>query len=363
VRQLRVAVLVLSLLAGPVVYAQVPIGVTTAMMPSPLGIVLTVGKWIYDSVTKEQVYYIEVEGRGNTATQARDNGFRLAVEQALGTVIASETEVVNGRVQRDEIISYASGYVSRFELINVESGNPETRVQMKIWISRSALSNRLLARSAKSGEVDGPVASIQLQTLNQERATGDRLLQTVLNDFPKRAFEITLDPTDVVRQNRSAQVEIVFEMRWSQDYLRSLWAALDAVSYRGSNPVAIIGVNSGGLFRGYGGQARFDDTVKYEQLVKTMVLSEPAILFVVRGPNREILSSGCYTRPELDNQSRYGGDTGRRFVELSPYRPTAFVDGSYKMRGRIQIPINNDVLAQAFSVDLDVVPAKNCLKR
>lgn len=362
-RQIKVALVVLALLTGSIASAQVPAVLTTAIVPSPLGIVLTVGKWIYDSVKKEQVYYIEVEGRGATADQARDNGFRLAVEQALGTVIASETKVVNGRIQRDEIISYASGYISRFELINVEPGTPETRVQMKVWISRSALSNRLLARSAKSGDVDGPVASVQLQTLNQERATGDRLLQTVLNDFPKRAFEIKLDPTDVVRQNRAAQLEVVFEMQWSQDYLRSLWAALDTVSYRGSNPVSIIGVNSGGLFRGYGGQARFDDTVKYEQLVKTMVLSEPSILFVVRGPNREILSSGCYNRPELDNQTRYSGDTGRRFVELSAYRPTAFVDGSYKMRGRIQIPVNNQLLAQAISVDLDVVPAKNCPKR
>ena len=329
--------------------------------PNPLGVVLTAGHWLIFSDNR-RIYYIEVEGHGATPTQARDNGFRLAVEQALGTLISSETEVQNGRMVRDEIISYAAGYVDRFDIVATEStAQDQTQVRMKVWVARSALSDRLLNRSVKSGEVDGARATVQLQTLNEERITGDRLLQQVLNDFPRRAFDIELRPTDVTRQNRSAQMELNFVVRWNRDYLRSLWTALEATAYRGSKSVSVIGVNSGSLF-GFGGQARFDDMQKYQSLVRSMVGTGPAVLVTVRGSGRDVLHSACYHYQELDHQPRYNVTTDR-FVELSPYGATAFVNGAYKMKSRIQIPINAAVLNQATAVDMEIVTQRQCPNR
>jgi hypothetical protein len=232
---------------------------------------------------------------------------------------------------------------------------------MKVWVARSALSDRLLNRSVKSGEVDGARATVQLQTLNEERITGDRLLQQVLNDYPKRAFDIELKPTDVIRQNRSAQMELNFVVRWNRDYLRSLWTALEATAYRGSNAVSTIGVNSGSLF-GFGGQARFDDMQKYQALVRTMVGTAPAVLVTVRGGGTDVLHSSCYQYQELDHQSRYHVTTDR-FVELSPYAATAFVNGAYRMKSRIQIPINAAVLNQVTAVDMEIVTQRQCPNR
>ena len=346
-------------LAAPLAQAQITPVLTASLTPSPLGIALTVGKWIYDAATKQQVYYVEVAGEGSDPTQARDNGFRLATELALGSLISSETEVRNGRIQRDEIISYSSGFVERFEIVETRPGRQGTTVVMKVWIKRSALADRLLNRSERSGEVDGARASVQLQTLNKERATGDRLLQTVLNDFPKRAFDIALNPADIVRNNRGAGIEIPFAITWNQDYLKSLWTAVEATAQKNSNQVATIGVNSGGLFRGYGGQAHYDDTRKYELLVNQMVMSGPSVLVTIRTAHRQILYSACFNYQELDHQPSYVV-TNRRFVELSPYRPTAFVDGSYKMRSKIQIPVNLSTLEQAGIVEMDVVTRKQC---
>jgi len=208
--------------------------------------------------------------------------------------------------------------------------------------------------------VDGARASVQLQTLNQERVTGDRLLQQVLNDFPKRAFDIDLKPTDVVRQNRSAQMELNFTVKWNQDYLRSLWTALEATAHRGSTPVSTVGVSSGSLF-GFGGQARFDDMQKYQAVVRSMVGTAPSVLVTVRGTGRQVLYSACFHYQELDHQARYSVNT-QRFVELSPYVATAFVNGAYKMKSRIQIPINTAVLGQASAVDMDIVPQNQCPK-
>jgi hypothetical protein len=336
--------------------------VGAAMVPSPLGIVLTVGKWVYDAATKKQVYYIEVAGQGTDPTQARDNGFRLAVEQALGTLISSETEVQNGRIVRDEIVSYAAGFVDRFEIVETRTATAGTLVFMRVWVKRSDLSDRLLNRSERSGEVDGARASVQLQTLNQERATGDRLLQQVLNDFPKRAFDIDLKPADIVRQNRSAQMEVNFVVRWNQDYLRSLWTALEATAYRGATPVSTVGVNSGSWFGGFGGQARFDDTQKYQAVVRSLVGTVPAVMVTVRGTNRDVIHRACYYYQELDHQARYSVTT-ERFVELSPYAPTAYVNGAYKMKSRVQIPINGAVLNQISAIDMTIVTQQQCPNR
>ena len=349
-------VLATALCCGPA-QAQLGGAVGAAIVPSPLGIVLSVGKWIYDSATKKQVYYIEVAGQGSNPIEARDNGFRLAVEQAIGTLISSETEVQNGRIVRDEIVSYASGFVDRFEITETRTAAAGTLVFMRVWVKRSDLSDRLLNRSEQSGQVDGARASVQLQTLNQERATGDRLLQQVLNDFPRRAFDIEMKPTDVNRQNRTAVLDINFQLAWNQDYLRSLWTAVEATGQRKGRPVATISVGSGGWFRGFGGQAGFDDGHKLNLLLEKMVGSRPAVQVTVRGAHRETLFSSCYLYQELDHAPDYLVNDNRFIRYGSNF---AQIMGGYQLKGRIQIPINPAVLSRATAVDMDIVARNSC---
>lgn len=337
--------------------AQLGSAVGMAIVPSPIGIALTVGKWIYDSSTRQQIYYIEVAGNGATTAEARDNGFRLAVESALGSLISSETVVQNGRVQRDEIISYAAGFVDRAETVEIRPGPDGVTAVMRVWVKRSALADRLLNRSEQSGQLDGARATVQLQTLNQERATGDRLLQTVLNDFPRRAFDITMEPTDINRQNRTAILDINFRLGWNQDYLRSLWTAVDATSQRGGRPVATISVGSGGWFRGFGGEARFDDGHKLELLLNKMVGSRPAVQVTVRGAHRETLFSSCYLYQELDHMPNYVVNENR-FVRYGSN--SAQIMGGYQLQGRIQIPVNPAILGRATAVEMDIVARTAC---
>jgi hypothetical protein len=351
------AVVLATVLCWSTAQAQLGGAIGTVVMPSPLGIVLSVGKWIYDASTRKQVYYIEVAGQGSNPTEARDNGFRLAVEQALGTLISSETEVQSGRIVRDEIISYAAGFVDRFEIVETRATGTGTLVFMRVWVKRSDLSDRLLNRSEKSGELDGARASVQLQTLNQERATGDALLQQVLNDFPKRAFDIDLKPTDILRQNRSATVEVNFRLKWNQDYLRSICAALQATGQKISRPAVSISVHGGGWFGGVSCGASYDDNLKFELMANRMYVMQPTVLVTIRGSGREVLFSSCYMYQELDNWAS-GHVTTQRFVEFGGNG--ARINGNYVMPGRIQIPVGLNVLSRAHSVDMDIVARNSC---
>ena len=86
--------------------------VLSMFVPSPWTVGIGLVRWIAEG--QEKILYVEVIGEGATLDQARQQGFGLAVEHAVGTVIVRETAVRNSRIARDEIITYSSGYVDRF---------------------------------------------------------------------------------------------------------------------------------------------------------------------------------------------------------------------------------------------------------
>lgn len=325
-------------------------GVTIAdVIRSPIGTGITVARWIYES-SSEKVLYVEVIGEGNTVDQARQQGFRLAVEHAVGTVVASETEVRNDRQARDEIITYASGYVDRFEIVEQQRVNNRMLVNMKIWVKSSKIANRLLNKSATSGSVEGGRISAQIQTLQHERKSGDRLLNSVLADFPRHAFVIELDKTQVVfDSNRIGQLEVAFWLSWSKEYLESVAEALTAISHQSGcgdlfsrcrNIESQIDVVRPGF--GSTTQTWFNDNVAEQMVRKEMIQSRPTIRVAIVNTSGTEQFKQCFYAKELDyrdysawyyvNQTRdkvaINGKAVKRyntFIDLSRL-PTANLD-------------------------------------
>jgi hypothetical protein len=223
------AALVCALFLCSAGQAQIPAFTPSMLMPSPLGIIITVGTWLFQD--NKQVYYIRVRGEGATAEQARNNGFRLAVEQAVGTIVLSETETRNQRIVRDEIVTYASGFVDRFNILDTQATDAGYRVTMDVWVGESKISRRLLNESVGTGTVDGRRLSVQVETLKEERSRGDRVVETVIRDFPRRAFVVEVDRTQVdFTQMRSLNIEVPFRLSWSKEYVVSLTEALQVGS-------------------------------------------------------------------------------------------------------------------------------------
>jgi hypothetical protein len=61
-----------------------------------------------------------VEGSGATPALARHDAFRTAIERAAGVVMASETQVVNQRIQRDQSATYSQARISNFAVVTTE---------------------------------------------------------------------------------------------------------------------------------------------------------------------------------------------------------------------------------------------------
>jgi hypothetical protein len=335
--------------------AQVP----PVLMPNPLGIVLTVGQWLFQT-GKPTIYYIEVAGVGATPEEARINGFRLAVEQAIGSLVASETVVQNGRIQRDEIISYAAGYVDRFDIVGTQSTAQGLRVNMRVWVGRSALANRLLALSQTAGEIQGDRAATAVATLQQERATGDRLLATVLNDFPKRSFVVTTDPTSVrFNSDRRGVVQIPYELKWDSNYLSSLWEALKQTSQgQGSTAVTVVYKPEGNWFRSEGGNAVFADDIKPAMVWSRLAQSEPRLLVDILDGRGRSLQKQCFLIPELDQYYQYSQP--KNYMVRSANRGIR-IDGAVVSKGVAQIPMGTST-NRAQQAQVDVVLQQDCPK-
>jgi len=309
--------------------AQVPYQL---LISSPLGMVITAGSWLIKDSKK--VYYIEVEGRGATSQEARDNGFRLAVEQAIGTVIASETEVRQGRITRDEIISYAAGHVDHFEIVSTVAVAEGYRVRMRVWVAPSVMSQRLLVRSESAGQINGDHAAVVLDSINREYAQGDRMTATVLRDWPKRSFDIELEPSTITQDEwRRPSLNLTVVMTLSKIYADSLF---EAMQLKRNQPI---------------------DSIRLNQLYQTLIASEPKLEISIMDYQNQRIQVQCYDVPELDHQVNYQVPDQFLVEFRGPY---LLLNTRMHLHVPIKLPVTAQSLANMQSVQAKIVRRSEC---
>jgi len=192
--------------------------------------IVKVGEWLNKLTIKNEkvkVYYIQVEVTAANFEQARESGFTLAIQEALGTFITAERVIKFDEVIRNEIITYSGGYIQDFKIIKETRDILTTTLVMDVWVSESRIAHRLLNTSSNKGELDGRKIEAQLSTIVKDKADAFKLLDIVLQDFPSRAFELDIKNTNFQTLRKGTLiVEIPLEIRWSQKYLDSLKEAL-----------------------------------------------------------------------------------------------------------------------------------------
>lgn len=192
--------------------------------------IVKVGEWLNKLTIKNEkvkVYYIQVEVTAANFEQARESGFTLAIQEALGTFITAERVIKFDEVTRNEIITYSGGYIQDFKIIKETRDILTTTLVMDVWVSESRIAHRLLNTSSNKGELDGRKIEAQLSTIVKDKADAFKLLDIVLQDFPSRAFELDIKNTNFQTLRKGTLiVEIPLEIRWSQKYLDSLKEAL-----------------------------------------------------------------------------------------------------------------------------------------
>ena len=180
---------------------------------------------------QNKVYYAQVESQGRTIEEARNSGFRLAIEQAIGPLVLSETVSQNGRIQRDQVITYTAGMIDHFNIVGQRRSSDGWVLVMEVWTMHSNIAARILSNGAKAGKIDGERLSARVETLREERFQGDRLIQAVMNDYAQHAYNVELKPANIeFDQQRQVNVGIPFVISMNYNFAVALNEAMAKVA-------------------------------------------------------------------------------------------------------------------------------------
>jgi hypothetical protein len=202
----------------------------TWIMPSPMSVLLQLGKWVMRD--KDEVFEVTVRGIAADPAQAREQGFRLAVQEAVGSLMLSRTEVESGQVRRNEILNYSSGYVDRFEILRQDRDLQGTySIDMRVWVRRSALADGLFAGQANTNSLDASRAQAGVLTLRQQRTSSDDMLRAVLDQWPESSFKASIKSSGWQLDDLGRSVFVVeIRLDWNEAWLRSVGEVITKTS-------------------------------------------------------------------------------------------------------------------------------------
>lgn len=335
-----------------------PVAASNWWVPSPLSVAITVGQWIMKD--REEVFYLQVQAEGRDETDAREQAFRLAVSQAIGTLVISELQARDGQVVRDEIIAHSSGMVHDFEIIQSRRQNGRQIIVIDVWVAKSHISDRILSRSKDQGRVEGGRISQQIESYRASRLSGDSVIETVLDDFPTRAFVVKVGHTRVaVDENRDAKLLIDISIVWSPAYLASITEAAQRVSHQpdcagwfmrtsqfcASKQKLVVGTQGGW----------FDDNKLWDMYMAHFVRDPARLLLTILDSTGRPQYRDCWIIHKIDTGS-YGRGL---FLE---WRQGIIIDANAGYRGDIALDLGSLPARNLDKVEAEMVKKSQCPK-
>ena len=338
--------------------------------------IIKVGEWL-NKITinseKVKVYYIQVEVTASNFDQAKESGFKLAIQEALGTFVTTEKVIKFDEVTRNDIVTYSGGYIQDFKIIKENRDKLSTTLIMDVWVSESKIANRLLNTSTNKGELDGRKIEVQLSTIVKDKEDAFKLLDIILQDFPSKAFELDIKKTNfqTLRKGTSI-VEVPIEIQWSQKYLDSLKEALillrdsnelrfkSSIGSRINNDVTVISIGSlifGDFF--YSGIDASFNNDEMVDLFYNYFNQAPLIKISLNDDFENEIVTNCFylqnrgnlfTKSEYDKQNIHEIISLDEFYEFNTSRAHFEINEKYQQKKNYLIELNNKKLVKTTEI-------------
>ena len=167
---------------------------------SVLFLCLTLPLFAQDS---KQITAEGVASVGNDPAAARDkaieDALRRAVEQAVGTIVESETAVENYQLLSDKIYSHSSGYVKDYKVVSEKTEGGLVRVTVAANVSSGELNNDLSAIGLLQRRMKYPRVMVMIveenilnsQTYwNQYVSSGSQAESTIVKKLKEKGFNV-----------------------------------------------------------------------------------------------------------------------------------------------------------------------------
>lgn len=343
-----------SLVLGLSMFSALAHAVPDWIIPSPVTIAIQLGKWMWLDQSQE-VYYIRVQSKGVTESEARKEAFRLAVDQAVGSLLVSETKIINDKLKH-ETINYSSGYIHDFEYVNIHRGNSEVVIQIDVWVKKSKIADRISLKNNSEGNLEGGRIAESFRSLQEQDQAGDSLLVGILEDFPERAVNVQIKDIEYINENRRPIVKISFYIWWKEKYVESLRETLKTVGREQSTDreywpgLALKGRHScnGWLCDD---KQYVTDQARAELIRQGLYSKRPNVLVTILDTQSQPVYSVCYWWDNIQ-----GNSYGRKQL-FSDYT-TIYYEAL--LTNNLAIDLSNQDISKMDKVTLELVRESSC---
>lgn len=303
---------------------------------------------------------IQVTGEGSTFEEAKLNAFKTAIEFEAGAVVVSEREINNYKLIKNEILIYSSGYITDYKIISsVKNGN-QVKVLVDVQVASNKLADRILGVGKDAKNFDTDKHSNQYNSYLQGKQNGDRLLQQLLNDYPKKAYTLTQGVHQLkVDVNRNGFIEIPLELRWNYKFIESFNDALKILE-DGSNGlftaspsnVTVMAKDPKDWIIGNKNHYKFNDMNTVSAITQTLQHNQPRILVSIKNLNNKVAFQQCYIPDSMSGKKPAFYDASNHVV----------VYGNRIEQNKIQLNFVNmhEVVKEIQSIELSIVADNNC---
>lgn len=190
------------------------------------------------STSYAQVGPYRVTGVGKNFDAAKQNAFRQAIEKYAGVVVVSNSESLNDKLIKDEILNYSAGYIDNYKILHNYELDGEYTIIMDVWVSSSKISQRILSTTGNKS-INGPLIAEKHRSFIESKQNGDKIFKTVFDSYPHNAFNIKIVKTDIgVDSSRNTFVNIAYQISWNKNWINSLYELFGMLySDEGTKPV------------------------------------------------------------------------------------------------------------------------------
>lgn len=305
---------------------------------------------------------IRVIGVGSNFVEARHDAFRQAVESRVNTVVVSNRHHRNNVTLLNEILVHSSGYVTKFRVIESRKVYNGIELTIDVVVNDSKIANRLSSTSDNSMIIDGELHAIQRDSFLEQRESGDRLLNSILRDFPTKAFIVNtyLKPSYTLDNNDNNIISIPYFIVWNYNYLRAFHEVVDILNDgpKGYTPhvsngprteIQLRGTMFGNVFSKQQWYT-YTNSRRVDMIKSVFENKRPALRVVFMDENENVLSDKCY------NIDRYGNP----LYDFNRHTKVT-IHGHGKIINRLSVPLDFP-LELLHKYEVSIIPIDICTR-
>lgn len=317
--------------------------------------------------TTSDNHTIRVSGVGITSEHARHDAFIKAIEYKMGSLVLSERESHNLKLMKNEISVFSSGYIDKYNIVSEAVNGKNVVVTVDVVVSDSKIKNRLLGSGTNIKELEGHRHSVQHSSYIRDRLQGDKILNTVLSDYPTKAYSIRQGMHEVrLDAYRNMLLRIPYSMNWNYNYIVSLNEVLSLLQ-DGSNgfmkpssgTVTVMAKDPNNLLIGKKEVYKFNDIMRVHKINDSFTgHNEARIQLSIKNKQLVEVYRTCYESNSINGKKPSYYVLGNNFV----------LYGNQQDHGLITLPISPNsalsaVLKDAYRVELSIVKLEKCSTR